>query len=113
MNTDVVEMLCEKFGTTVNELIPKIVEWGIGDCTLMLHVTTGFLVLGIILLFLAYICDRSGKYDLDGIAIAFWIFGGATTVICIILIAVALCTRYEWIHYPEVMVYKMIFNHIS
>ena len=112
MNTDVVEMLCEKFGTTVNELIPKIVEWGIADCTLTLHVATGFLVLGIILLFLAYICDRSGKYNLEGFAIAFWIFGGTAVGACALIIVINLCTRYEWIHYPEVMAYKMIVNNI-
>ena len=102
----VVDILCTKFGTTIENLLPAIIEFGKYDCQLTARVCVGFIIFGIALVVLGYLLVKYTEFDiLPGLCI---ILGICAILIAAFILVVALATLSEWNHCPEVMAYKYI-----
>lgn len=107
----VIDALCTKLGTTMENLIPAIVEFGKYDCQLTARVCMGFIIFGIALILIAVFMYKHTDYDiLPGLFVVIGIFA---ILIAAIVLVIALATLNEWNHFPEVMAYKYIISMIT
>ena len=111
----VIDALCAKLGTTMENLIPAIVEFGKYDCQLTARVCMGFIIFGIVLILIAVFMFKHTDYDiyydiLPGLFVAIGIFA---ILVAAIVLVIALATLNEWNHFPEVMAYKYITEMIT
>lgn len=109
MTEQVIFELCERLGTTVNNLIPKVIELGILN-------NTYALILGFILLLIGILCFiklHFTKDDLSWVWFVCLIFGMAGTMVGI---GIILCSGYDlylWKTVPDTMAYKTLLNWIK
>ena len=109
--TMVIDALCTKLGTTMENLIPAIVEFGKYDCQITARCCTWCILFGVVLIALGYLLD---KYtDADFIPGMLFVIGVITIFISTFILMVALATLSEWNHCPEVMAYKYIISMIT
>jgi uncharacterized oligopeptide transporter (OPT) family protein len=107
----VIDALCTKLGTTMENLVPAIVEFGKYDCQLTARVCMGFIIFGIALILIAVFMYKHTNYDiLPALFVGIGIFA---ILIAAIVLVVALATLNEWNHFPEVMAYKYIISMIT
>lgn len=107
----VIDALCTKLGTTMENLVPAIVEFGKYDCQITARVCMGFIIFGIALILIAVFMYKHTNYDiLPGLFVAIGIFA---ILVAAIVLVIALATLNEWNHFPEVMAYKYIIQLIS
>ena len=109
MNEKTLELLCEKFGTTVEYLIPKAQAYGIWSSA------TGLISAGLIIIFtIIYIKDISKKYendwfdDMSTIEFVLMVLGLAFTVIALIVFICLIPELIMWITAPEIGLLKLI-----
>ena len=102
----VIDSLCSKFGTTIDNLLPAIIEFGKYDCQLTARICTYFVIFGLIALAVSLYLFR--KTELDGLGVALSCIGFTAVIIGTIVLVVALAELNEWNNFPEVMAYKYI-----
>ena len=110
----IVDSLLSKFGTTIEKLIPSIVEFGRYDCQLTIRVCSYLIVVGIIFIALGLIVTR--RYVSDGIGTLLLFLGILGTVMIIVyafIIVIAIATLNEWNAFPEIMAYKYILSCVN
>lgn len=109
----VIEVLCDRFGTTIDNLLPAIIEFGKYDCRLTARVCTYFLIAGIVMVLLAWCIERFSRWDHDLLSCCLIVLGTFCIVVSALIIVIALATLNEWNNFPEVMAYKYILEMIS
>lgn len=108
----VVDSLLAKFGTTMDRLIPAIIDFGRYECKHTIRVCIYMIALGLILMVISHLILKSHRVGYDGEFILELMFGLGlvAVIICTLLIIVDLATLQKWYDFPEVMAYKYIFG---
>lgn len=107
----VIDSLCSKFGTTIDNLLPAIVEFGKYDCQLTARICTYFVIFGLIALAVSLYLFR--KTELDDLGFGLCIVGFIAVIVGTLILVVALAELNEWNHFPEVMAYKYIIEALT
>ena len=110
----VIELLCSKFGTTMDNLLPAVIEFGKYDCRLTARICSYFIIAGIFMIIFGRFIE---KHSYDGlfceiIGIMIFVLGILAIIIASFILVIALATLNEWNNYPEVMAYKYILNQL-
>ena len=110
----IVDSLLNKFGTTIDKLLPSIIEFGRYDCQLNIRVCSYLIAVGIIFVALALIIAKRDVSDGVEVLLFFLgVFGVTIIIICAIIIVIAIATLNEWNAFPEIMAYKYILNCVN
>lgn len=107
----VIDALCTKLGTTMENLVPAIVEFGKYDCQITARVCMGFIIFGIVMVLIAAIMFKRTDYEV--LPVAFITIGIVAILIAATILVIALATLSEWNRFPEVMAYKYIIEMIT
>ena len=111
----IVDSLLNKFGTTIDKLLPSIIEFGRYDCLLNIRVCSYLIVVGIIFVALSWFLTT--RYDLSDwleiISIFLGVFAVIMIIVCAIIIVIEIATLNEWNAFPEIMAYKYILNCVN
>ncbi len=102
----ILDTLCAKFGTTIDNLLPAIIEFGKYDCQLTARICTYFVIFGLAAWVVGFGLIR--KTDLDGLGVGLCAVGFLAVLVATFILVVALATLNEWNNFPEVMAYKYI-----
>ena len=118
MNTETLEFICHKLGTTIDNIIPAAIEYGKHDARYTFKV-------GIILLFVGFACaivayfihyrdSHSSSYDDHFILLVIF---GLLAVLAIVLglffAVFGIVETHYWSVFPEMQAYKMILGWIK
>ena len=109
MSDQVIFELCERLGTTVNNLIPKVIELGIIGSTYGLILGFIFLLIGILCLVKLHFT----KDDLSWVWFVCLLFGIAGTILGVTFILFEGYDLYLWKTAPETMAYKTLLGWIK
>lgn len=110
MTDQVIFELCERLGTTVNNLVPKVVEVGVLSATQGIMIGIGFLIVGLILLFIALRVIR----DKESLCfIMLMIFGVVATGVGPIVITCYWWDLHLWKLAPDMMAYKELLSWVG
>lgn len=106
-----VDSLLARFGTTMDRLMPAIIDFGRYECRYTVRVCIWLIGVGIIFAIVARFLDKHNNIW----EWAFWIdalfvVGMLMIIISVFTIVVALCTLQKWNDFPEMMAYKYIFG---
>ena len=109
-----IEIICAKFGTTLDKLLPAVIEFGKYDCKLTARICSYFIIAGILMIIFGMFLEKHCYDGSLGEAIGFLLFlvGIIAIVVAAFILIVALATLNEWNNYPEFMSYKYILNQI-
>ena len=106
MTTEAIELICEKLGTTIEKLVPSMIEYSIYKLHMSLLICGAILILGVFTIVLGFT-----KRALDTEAcIVLWILGGIVTAICFIAVAIQLYDLRIWNAYPTMRAYETILS---
>lgn len=109
MNEQVLITLCEKLGTTIDNLIPRVIEFGLLDSK------QGLLV-GIIIFILGVVCICILKNIRDELSWPFIFFLLGSIIGILVGVLVISLNAYDlslWHKAPEMMAYKTILHWIG
>lgn len=105
----VVDSLLSKFGTTMEYLMPAIIDFGRYECKLTIRVCSYLIITGIIFMVVSYIINRKIRcYSLEFWMDFLFIIGIVMIIVCVFIIILALATLNKWNTFPEIMAYKYI-----
>ena len=105
----IVDSLLSKFGTTMENLMPAIIDFGRYECKLTIRVCSYLIIMGIIFMVVSYIINRKIRcYSLEFWMDFLFITGIVMIIICVFVIILALATLNKWNNFPEIMAYKYI-----
>lgn len=111
MNEQAILALCEKLGTTVEELIPKVIAYGLHQSAVELIIFGLVTVCG---LGACIFGRRLEKKDPDTFApIVFYIFGCVGLIFGIVGIGFSISDVYLWNTVPEATAYRTLLNWIK
>ena len=109
MNTEAIELICEKLGTTINELVPTVISYGLYSARVWSTGGLVALIVGVYLLFKARQMRRSGKYtwadDAPDIII---IIGIIIIISSLTVLGFNLWSLHMWRVAPNLTAYKEI-----
>lgn len=108
----VVDSLLAKFGTTMERLMPAIIDFGRYECRHTIRVCIWLIALGLILMVVSHLVLKHSDvgYNAELIWELLFALGLMAVIICVLLIIVDLETLQKWYDFPEVMAYKYIFG---
>ena len=110
----VVDSLLAKFGTTMDRLMPAIIDFGRYECRHTIRVCVWFIIVGMIFMLVAHLgikrAKRRDNGDLEFFMDFFFDVGFIMVLASVFMIVVALCTLQKWNDFPEMMAYKYIFG---
>ena len=107
----IVDSLLSKFGTTMENLMPAIIDFGRYECKLTIRVCSYLIITGIIFMAVSYLVNRNRKsmsFTLETWMGIFFITGIVMMSVCVFIIILALVTLNKWNNFPEIMAYKYI-----
>lgn len=111
MNTEAIEFICQKLGTTVDNIIPAALEFGIYENKIMLIIGIILLAIGIICTaIIIYLVRKPDYYDYPIATTAIGFTAGVVGIIFIIASSISLHLFYK---FPEMQAYKMILGWIK
>ncbi len=113
MNEQAILTLCEKLGTTVDQLIPKAISYGIYSTKLQALIFGIVLGLSIVFLIIAFWLDNRSTYHSNDFSIPFYIFGAIALPIGLIGFFFSIYDLHMWNIAPEVHAYKMLLSWIG
>lgn len=107
-----VDSLLARFGTTMDRLMPVIIDFGRYECKHTIRVCIYMIALGLISMVVSHLILKSHRVGYNAEIIWELIFGLGlvAVIICVLLIIVDLATLQKWYDFPEVMAYKYIFG---
>ena len=110
MTTETVEMILNKLGTTIENIVPATVDYMRHGVVVYLCIGIGLFVLGLIcFLILSLIGHCNFDYDTeDNIGIACILFGGAAFVVGLIMTGWSIVSLHMWNAYPTIRAYETI-----
>lgn len=106
MSTEVIELICEKLGTTIEKLVPSVIEY----CLFKLHIAN-FILIPLFILSVAafYIGCTKWAYNNDS-CVVFWIIGGIGAVLAFVFICINFYDIRIWHTYPTMKAYETILS---
>lgn len=107
MNTEAIELICEKLGTTVEHLVPTVIDYLTHRANVCMAIGVAFAVVGAFLIMMGFIIDRHGD------ATALWFFGWVALVIGALTFGISLYCKHLVTTYPQISAYKEIFSWIT
>lgn len=107
-----VDSLLARFGTTMDRLMPAIIDFGRYECKHTIRVCIYMIALGLILMVVSHLVLKRNRvgYNAELICEILFALGLVAVIICVLLIIVDLATLQKWYDFPEVMAYKYIFG---
>lgn len=106
----IVDSLLAKFGTTMDRLMPAIIDFGRYECRYTVRVCIWLIGVGIIFAIVAHFLDHISSWECGFWIDVMFIIGMLMIIISVFMIVVALCTLQKWNDFPEMMAYKYIFG---
>lgn len=109
MNTEAIEVICQKLGTTAEKIIPEAIKYGTKN-------ETGLLIVGIVIFVFGLICGgiMTYFYFRDGDDVydhpMLFTFCCCGVFIGLIIVGVQIKDVILWHTFPEISAYKMIFG---
>lgn len=113
MNEQAILTLCEKLGTTVDQLIPKAISYGIYSTKLQITIFSIVLGLSVIFLILAVWLDNRSSYHASDFSIVFYILGALALPIGLCGVLFTAHDLHLWNVAPELQAYKMLLSWIG
>lgn len=116
MNSEAIELLCQKLGTTLDKLVPAVIQFGIHDAKISLMISIIILTVGIGLIITGICIANRDKYlsvDNDMQIIMPIFFGAICFVIGLVILIICIVKLHYWNTFPELQAYKMILKWIS
>jgi len=107
MNVDSVELICEKLGTTLDELLPAVISHGLYVSRIWSAIGLIATIVGMYFLFKAYNLNRTAK-DYDDKPLIFYIIGLFMLGLGITALGFNLWRLHMWYTAPELTAYKEI-----
>ena len=106
-----VDSLLARFGTTMERLMPAIIDFGRYECRYTVRVCIWLISVGIIFAIMArFLSKHVSSCEWEFWIDALFVVGMLMIIISVFMIVVALCTLQKWHDFPEVMAYKYIFG---
>lgn len=111
MNETIIEMICQKLGTTVENIIPSVIEYCTRENEIALVVGFVLIGIGIVSTLFAIRCYRKDEYGISNIIFtSIAIIGFLSGIFC----TVSSCYNLHMIiKFPEMYAYKTIIKWIN
>jgi len=118
MDTETLELLCQKLGTTIENIIPAAIEYGIYDAKYTLKVGIIVSIFGIacaiVACFIYYRDSHSSSYeDHFVLIIIFAILALFAIVFSLFFTIYGIIETHYWSVFPEMQAYKMILGWVK
>lgn len=110
MNIDAIQMICDKLGTTVNQLVPEVIRYETRMNTVGLIMGAIILIIGVICIRLAFYLD---KHSSDCVEVPFFIIGVLGLVIGFFMVFIFAYKLIALNTSPQIYAYKTIFGWIG
>ena len=111
MSTDQIEVICNKLGTTIENLLPSVIAFEKHGTTISLITSIVFLILGIVLFVVGIRFLK--KSDFEEWPFVLIILAFVTVFISAGLIFTNVYALHMWHKFPEMKAYKAIFGWIG
>ena len=109
MNTEQLELICEKLGTTIDNLTPAAIEYGRCDAVVGLVVSSLILSTGLILcMVMLYGRIKKGHDVMIDEPVLVVLFAFIFTLIGVVMFAVTVSNYIMWIKFPTMQAYRMV-----
>ena len=107
--------LCDKFGVTVEKLIPQVIVHGQTSSGIALKISiTLFVIFAAIFICLFFVRRKADSYStLESVCDMFMIIGGMIIFVSLICIMCNAYNHYMWMHSPRIMAIKYILSSIG
>ena len=106
MKTDAIELICEKLGTTIENLVPAVIEYAKRRASVGLTIGLVFFAVGVVLIAIAF---RIDKGDSD-VGFGCKLFGFSFLIAGAILCGINSYSKYMFNAMPTISAYKEIFG---
>lgn len=114
-NNEILNDICNQLGTSIENLLPKLIEYGKYDCQLTIYTWSMIFIFSMLILG-AGLYIRKNENNLSSIkdlfSFVFVVGGFVFAFISICIIIIACYTLNEWDTFPEIMAYKYIISRI-
>lgn len=102
MNTETIELICEKLGTTIENLVPAVIEYLIHRANIGIMIGNIMIAIGVLLIVVGFIIERRG----DGFL--WFLVGGFSLLFGVIFLGVYIYSYHLIVRYPEFSAYQEI-----
>lgn len=118
MNTEAIEFICQKLGTTLDNIIPAAIEYGIYDAKYTLKVGIIVSIFGIacaiVTYFIYYRDSHSSSYEDHFVLIMIFAILAISAIVLGLFFAIfGIVETHYWSVFPEMQAYKMILGWIK
>lgn len=110
MTIDAVNLICQKLGTTVENLIPAVIKYGIHQDRIIAITGIILMVLGVFLIIMAMLTRNSYTGE---VAIGCAVFAVIFLLIGAVMLIVSAVDIHMWNLYPQIKAYETILNWIG
>lgn len=102
MNTETIELICEKLGTTIENLVPAVIEYLTHRANVGITIGAIMIAVGVLLVVVGFMIEKHGDGFLGFfIGGAFLLFGG-------VVLGVYIYSYHLIVRYPEFSAYQEI-----
>ena len=107
LNTDAIELLCQKLGTTFDKLVPTVIQFGVHNTKISLVISIILIAIGIGFIITGFcIANRNDNIsDYKDNRLRGIIYGGTCIIIGLVILIISIAS--------ELQAYKTIFRWIS
>lgn len=114
MTTDVLDMLLTKLGTTVDQIIPATIEYGLHTTRFYILICIAIILAGLIFIATGIILISNTDSDsLQFLAIALFIIGFVALGFSTVCLGMNLIDLHKWKTYPTMEAYQTILRWIG
>ena len=113
MNADQMQIICEKLGTTIDNLLPSVIAYGKHSCTVSFVLCGIITFLCIVLAIFGYAKVNSDYCDASDWYILLIIISIVIGVVCFAVTCCTLCELHMWNKFPEIQAYHSILNWLN
>lgn len=110
MNTDTIQMICDKLGTTVNQLVPEVIRYETKMNSVGLIIGIAITAISIFFLIVAFYFE---KHSSDCMEVPFFILGVVGLVAGLLMTFVFVHELIALNTSPQIYAYKTIFGWIT
>lgn len=114
MTTDVLDMLLTKLGTTVGQIIPATIEYGLHTTRLYIIICIATILAGLIFIATGIILLNNTDSDiLQFLAITLFVIGFIALGLSTVCLGINLIDLHKWKAYPTMEAYQTILRWIG
>ena len=110
MNTDSIELICQKLGTTLENLVPAVIDYNIYADKIGIFIGAVILIIGFILIGVAIYLNHKEDYYDEPIVLYFLIL--MAIAVGSIIFFVSIVDYHYFVKFPEIRAYKAILGWI-